>query len=426
MNSTQSPAQTNTKPALHGVKIKQRKGVQKAQAKHEPEVFRDQLLQQLNTVDKDNFDEITARLDAAGNTLEYRKYADSLFEILITGGIVEPGGIVSDNAERSSFSIFSAPEDAESIKQHVNVFNKVIRRYKYLQRSLEDTLKHVLQFINKWQFAENNKLAMATGYIITSQLTNVSILKVLLKDYLVKDGASLEFATSVFRTILSEQSIDQFGKMLINTGMDAKLIELFPPNKREEDCLARHFEAEDMKQLVGFHQKNLKDSIKDEFMVKLKDMMSEEAKPNEVATYVKQIMKENGLNEPEAIQIVWMSVLGTIDLINARPDQVEIQALRAIKGWAPVLEAFTSSPKTELVLLQKVQISCYEDAKLTKFFRQIVQVLYKHDVLSDNAIIFWADKAHKPQGKTVFLKQMEAFVKWLRENEDSSEEEDDE
>ncbi|KAI8148699.1 armadillo-type protein [Fennellomyces sp. T-0311] len=426
MTSTQSQATTNSKPALHGVKIKQRKGVQKAQAKHEPEVFRDQLLSQLNSIEKDNFEEISAYLDTAGNTLDYRKYSDSLFEILFTGGIIEPGGIINVNAARSDFSIFSSPDDAQVIKQHVNVFNKVIRRYKYLQRSLEDTLKHVLQFINKWSSVENNKLAMATGYIITSQLTSVSVLKVLLKDYLVKDGLSLDFATNVFRTILSEQSIDQFGKTLINTGMDSKLIELFPPNKREEECLARHFEAEDMRQLVGFHQKNLKDSVKDDFLVRLKDMMSEETKPAEVVAYIKQIMKEHKLNEPEVIQIVWMSVMGTVDLINARADQVEMQALRAIKEWTTVLETFTSSPKTEVVLLQKVQISCYEDAKLTKFFRQIVQLLYKNDVLSDNAIIFWADKAHKPQGKTVFLKQMEAFVKWLRENEDSSEEEDDE
>ena len=42
-------------------------------------------------------------------------------------------------------------------------------------------------------------------------------------------------------------------------------------------------------------------------------------------------MKENGLDEPEVIQIVWLSVIGTVDLINARPDQVEIQALRTIK-----------------------------------------------------------------------------------------------
>lgn len=123
-------------------------------------------------------------------------------------------------------------------------------------------------------------------------------MKVLLKDYLVKDGmcvcvcvfividpplihsnmigASLEFATSVFRTILSEQGIDQLGKMLVNADMDSKLIELFPPNKREEDCLVRHFEAQDMKELVEFHQKNVMDSIKKDLLAKLHAMMTDE------------------------------------------------------------------------------------------------------------------------------------------------------
>lgn len=96
-----------------------------------------------------------------------------------------------------------------------------------------------------------------------------------------------------------------------------------------------------------------------------------------------------------------------------------------LQDWANVLEIFTSSPKTEIVLLQTVQISCYEDVKLTKYFRQITQVLYKYDVLSDNAIIFWSEKAHKPQGKTVFLKQMAPFVEWLRENEDDDDSEED-
>lgn len=68
------------------------------------------------------------------------------------------------------------------------MFAKLVRRYKYLQRSLEDTLRHVLQFINKWQATKVNKLAMATGYFITTQLTSLSVLKILLKDYLVKDG----------------------------------------------------------------------------------------------------------------------------------------------------------------------------------------------------------------------------------------------
>lgn len=57
-------------------------------------MFRDSLLSQLKAIDKDkdNFDEISAKLDAAGNTLDYRKYAETLFEILFTGGIL---GIVA-------------------------------------------------------------------------------------------------------------------------------------------------------------------------------------------------------------------------------------------------------------------------------------------------------------------------------------------
>jgi hypothetical protein len=94
--------------------------------------------------------------------------------------------------------------------------------------------------------------------------------------------------------------------------------------------------------------------------------------------------------------------------------------------WVSVLEAFSNSPKTEVILLQKVQLTCYENAKLTKFYRQIVTLLYKEDVVSDTAIVYWSEKGIKPQGKNAFLKQMEPFVKWLKENADDSDESDEE
>lgn len=112
--------------------------------------------------------------------------------------MTEPGGIIDDDAERSPFSIFSATEDTDDIRKHVEVFNKLIRRYKYLQRSFEETLQNILQYINKWTAEENNKLALAVGFFITSQLASVSVLKVLFKDYLVKDGkATNEFEMSI-------------------------------------------------------------------------------------------------------------------------------------------------------------------------------------------------------------------------------------
>ncbi|RUS29440.1 hypothetical protein BC938DRAFT_480659 [Jimgerdemannia flammicorona] len=422
MSSTQTS--NNSKPALHGVKIKQRKGVQRAQAKFEPEIFRDNFLKPLTEAEAGDYDQISANLDAAGNTLDYRKYGEPLFEILITGGILEPGGTIADDAERSPFSIFSAEETSASISKHVDVFNKLIRRYRYLQKAFEETLKNILQYINKWSPQDNAKLAMATGYFVTLQLAQLNCLTVLFKDYLVKDGHALQFVTIVFKTIQSEQNIEYLGRSLINAGIDTKLLDFFPPNKRDEECFSRHFEAEDMKALVDYHAKNQRRGRRDLLITKLTSMMSSEASVGEVITYAKQQMKDSALPEQDVAIFVWDSMMDSVDLINTRPDQVETQTLRQVNQWSKALAAFTTSPKTEITLLQRVQIFCYEDAKLIKFFCQIVKLLYKLDVLSENAILYWADKGAKPQGKAVFMKQMEPFVKWLKENEE--EEDDDE
>ncbi|KAG2173479.1 hypothetical protein INT44_007070 [Umbelopsis vinacea] len=423
MNTSQTAP--NAKPALHGVKIKQRKSVQKAQAKHEPEIFRDSFLKPLNAAKPNDYDDLSQKLDVAGNTLDYRKYSDSLFEILIIGGILEPGGVIDEDAERSPFSIFTATDELDDVRKHVEVFNKLIRRYKYLQRSFEETLQNILQYINKWTPEENNKLATAVGFFITSQLASLSVLKTLLKDYLVKDGHSLQFVTATFKAILLDQSMDQLGRALISCGLDSRLIDLFPPNKKDEECLARHFEAEDMKPLVEFHQRNQRNSHKDEILDHMKEMVDNEASPQEFTAYIKGEIK-NGLSEQDAIQMTWTAIIDNVDLLNARPDQIEQTVMGYLKEWVSVLETFSSSPKTEIILLQKVQLSCYENAKLTKFYRQIVTLLYKEDVVSDTAIVYWSEKGIKPQGKNVFLKQMEPFIKWLRDNAEDSEESDEE
>lgn len=96
-------------------------------------------------------------------------------------------------------------------------------------------------------------------------------------------GHSLQFVTATFKSILLDQSMDQLGRALISCGLDSRLIDLFPPNKRDEECLARHFEAEDMKPLVEFHQRNQRNSHKDEILDHMKDMVDNEASPQEVS-----------------------------------------------------------------------------------------------------------------------------------------------
>jgi hypothetical protein len=98
---------------------------------YDSSAFRDQLYKHLETVTESDFDSFTTKLVQAGGTLEFLKYADALFEILLVGGLIQPGGsYVDDGAPVSPFTIFNAKEPAEvdDIKKYVEVLNKLIRR----------------------------------------------------------------------------------------------------------------------------------------------------------------------------------------------------------------------------------------------------------------------------------------------------------
>ncbi|KAF8944081.1 hypothetical protein BGZ47_004679 [Haplosporangium gracile] len=400
----------NAKPVLQGVKIRPRKGVQKATAKFEPTVFRDAFISVLAAAAPGNLDEISAKLDAAGNTLEYRRYAETLFEILIAGRLLAPGGtFLEDGTPASPFSIFQAQDDLASVRKHVDVFHKLMRRYKYLQRGFEDTLMNLLQYINKFTPEDTNKLAMATGLFCSSGLATLNVLSVLFKEHL---------------TYLIDQNVDQFGLNLYKAGMSDRLLDFFPPNKRDEDSFARHFEAEDMKQLVTFQNKKQLIMRKESVVENVKSLL-EEGKIAECLTYLKAQIKESGLAEPEFIPLVWTGMMTSIDW-GTRSDQIDNQILKQVQQYSKLLGAFCTSPKTEIALMQTIQVNFYEDARFIKQFRAVSQLLYKNDVLSESAILYWAEKGSKTQGRTVFMKQMEPFIHWLKNASDEEDDSEDE
>lgn len=70
-----------------------------------------------------------------------------------------------------------------------------------------------------------------------------------------------------------------------------------------------------------------------------------------------------------------------------------------VKTWAQLLNTFCSTGKLELELIYKVQMQCYEDAKLMKLFPEIVRSLYDQDVLAEDTILHWFRKGTNPKGR---------------------------
>lgn len=64
-----------------------------------------------------------------------------------------------------------------------------MRRYKYLQRPLEESvLPALLQYVNRWTDIQREKFAVAAGLMISQGLAGANCLVSLTKDHLVKNG----------------------------------------------------------------------------------------------------------------------------------------------------------------------------------------------------------------------------------------------
>ncbi|KAJ2241754.1 hypothetical protein GGI13_007216, partial [Coemansia sp. RSA 455] len=177
---------SNEKPTLNGVKIRARKRDAKASAKYEPEDFRENILQVIEDIAPTDYAKISSALDSAGNTLDYRRYGDTFFEVLVTGGIIAPGGIIEYDEERgklpvSLFVLASTDDNASDAtaaekqqrllagaKNWTNLVVKLTRRYKYLERIFADTAKHIIENIHRYAEADNKKLATGFGLLVST------------------------------------------------------------------------------------------------------------------------------------------------------------------------------------------------------------------------------------------------------------------
>ncbi|KAA8579668.1 hypothetical protein FQN60_006761 [Etheostoma spectabile] len=300
--------QKQQKPTLTGQRFKTRKRDEKE--RFDPTQFQESIVQGLNQTGSD-LEAVAKFLDASGAKLDYRRYAETLFDILVAGGMLAPGGTLSDDLTRTE-------------------------RYKYLEKGFEEEIKKLLLFLKGFTESERNKLAMLTGILLANGNISASILNSLYNENL----------------------------------------ELFPANKRSCEHFSKYFTDAGLKELSDFARNQQSIGARKELQKELQEQM-------------------------------------------ARGDPQKEQ-------YSLLLKAFTSQGLSELSLLLKIQEYCYDNIHFMKAFQKIVVLLYKADVLSEEAILKWYTDAHVAKGKSVFLEQMKKFVEWLKNAEEESESEEEE
>ncbi|NXU66918.1 BZW1 protein, partial [Horornis vulcanius] len=86
----------------------------------DPTQFQDCIIQGLTETGTD-LEAVAKFLDASGAKLDYRRYAETLFDILVAGGMLAPGGTLADDMTRTNVCVFAAQEDLETMQAFAQV-----------------------------------------------------------------------------------------------------------------------------------------------------------------------------------------------------------------------------------------------------------------------------------------------------------------
>eukprot|EP00244_Chara_vulgaris_P006673 TRINITY_DN251_c0_g1_i2.p1 TRINITY_DN251_c0_g1~~TRINITY_DN251_c0_g1_i2.p1 ORF type:complete len:420 (+),score=113.72 TRINITY_DN251_c0_g1_i2:563-1822(+) len=413
------------KPTLGGTRIKTRK--RNIAVPLDPSGFADNVVNVCLKYQGD-LDLISKEIEV-DDELDFSRYGDTLFEVFFTGGRTAAGStVVVEDSSRQPYAVLNCEPTKESILPYILFIQKIIRRRPFLIKNLENVLRRLLQSLEHYGAEDRKKLAIFTALTFSQKLSGLppeNIFTCLFNDAMVSKGSVLGFVTNVFKVFLEESTLDELVALLKRAKVEDRMLEFFPMQKRTPEYFAEHFMKEGLSEIVEYNRKKVFDVMLKELHTSLSELMSEGGPANlgDAIELVKQRRKEGELPDVDIVKTIWEAMMDAVQWSGKNQQQNINNALRQVKGWAKLLGAFCTNPRLEIELMYKIQIHCYEDAKLMKLFHEIVRALYDLDVLSEDVILKWVRKGNLTKGRQMFVKSLEPFVKWLEEAEEESEDE---
>jgi len=419
-------------PILTGHRTKTRKRDEKKI--FDPTGFRDFLVLELDKlIDPDtgvvNLEQLFKFLDATGNKSEYdyKRYGESLMEILIAGGILAPGGSIAKDGDKvvsTPVCVFQDAVDLERARAWDQVFIKLIRRYKYLEKMLGELMKKILVYLKGFTEEERTRLAYLTALWAANGLLVPNILPIVINEHQVKDSVALHFILDILSTVKADKGSPAVLNLLKKSTLDNQLDQLFPVNKRTSENIKNSLINAQLEDVVTFMASQENAGAKKDMQRTLRNSFSSERPIKEIIAELQRSSEKNGFQESEAVTMTWVALMSSVEW-NKKEDLILEQALKHLKQYIPLFSAFTTAAKSEMALLNKIQEFCYDNQDFLKCFNKIVLLFYKTEVLSEEVILKWYKDSHAPKGWTVFMDQMKKFIEWLEHAESESEEESD-
>jgi hypothetical protein len=338
-----------------------------------------------------------------------------------------PGGTLSQEGEAShqtSACIFSAPDEinVEIMKSWEQVFIKLMRRYKYLEKIFQDEIKKVLMFVKYFTPAERKKLSVMVYLWISNGSIPFSAVLVLSNSHLVKDHLALDFLIEVFKYWRQDKGVNSLHSSIKKSNIESHLMSFVPDTKQSQVYFRNAFQENGLEEILKLYNDQHQQQAKKELQVMLADSLSENKPQRDIIAELREFAAKENIQEHETVCIIWTTVMD-IPEWSKKEELVTDQAVRHLKQYTSLFSAFTQSARPELNLLLKVQEYCYSNMTFMRAFQKIIMLFYKTDVISEQVILKWYKQDYSVKGKMMFVDQMKQFVEWLQNAEEESDSE---
>jgi len=249
----------------------------------------------------------------------------------------------------------------------------------------------------------------------------------------VESGHALAFMIRLITCYLEAplMTVDKLMGSLKSANIDTgTMVDLMPTGDRSADALSEHFRGLGLGKLVEQNERRIKQAKVTDAVAAVCARVRAGVPGAETYAWVAGHAKDVGLSEAEVVGAVWGGIVDSVDL-SRKQQQNRTSLLGTISASADLLVAACKNGQAELELLSRIQTFVSADMEFLKLavFRDIVTLLYRKDVLSEDAIQRWYSRGStlnkgSAASSNIIRVQMQPFVKWLETAEEESSEEE--
>jgi len=363
--------------------------------------------------------------------LDYSRYADTFFEVVFTGWILSSSSDKGKEGESDlNLNVLAAGATREEILPYIKFVQLCMRKKPFLVKGLESTLCKLLRQLEFFDDSGKEKLAIATALVFNMKLGPLpeQVMQSLLDDAKVNKGTSLAFLTMFCKEYLSKDPIEELDMLFKRARLDNKMLAFFPQQKRSIEHFNSYFTESGLVQLVELNKKRFSDAQLRTLEEELKALIKEEGTVKEALDLTSTKIEDLKLEILDVLPVLWRSVMDSAQRSSksSTQQQTHQSVLKLLKYWMKLFQTYCQTSRQELLLMNVIQVYCYQDTAILKLFPQIINLFYDADVIAEDTILVWNKNGSSPKGRQVFLRDMEPFIKWLQEASEEEDEDSDE